>query len=133
MYQVEYISNAEICSYKNQLKSILFILNELERYTQDSLIIQFALNILDQIRFLFKSKDYEHEKELRIIKWSNAPISDDGKREREIPHLYVEMEKSLELDEVILGPKVEKPAEIAPYLYYTNKVKKVSKSSIKYQ
>jgi len=72
---------------------------------------------------------------LRIVTTSfgHELIADDGKRAREIPHLYVMMDKELEYDEIILGPKVEKPSEVVPYIYHTGKVKRITKSSIKYQ
>ena len=97
-------------------------------------IRQLVINAIDQIRFLFKNTDYQHEREIRIVTSSpDEPIADEGEREKEIPHLYIEMEKNLKYDEIILGPKVDKPSEAAPYIYYTNKVKSVTKSAIKYQ
>ncbi|MCL2842553.1 MAG: DUF2971 domain-containing protein [Oscillospiraceae bacterium] len=92
-----------------------------------------VVNAVDQIRFLFKNTDYAHEHELRIVISSNQPTADAGNRSREIPHLYMEMDKELIYDEIILGPKVEKPSEVAPYIYYTKKAKAVTKSTIKYQ
>lgn len=50
-----------------------------------------------------------------------------------VPHVYIEMERELEIDEVVLGPKVSEPVEISNYLYYTGKVDKVTKSHIKYK
>ncbi|EGT5619491.1 tetratricopeptide repeat protein, partial [Clostridium perfringens] len=92
-------------------------------------------NILDQIRFLFKDKNYEHEKELRLIKFeNNGKVKYTGENEGFIvPHVYIEMDKELEVEEVILGPKAKNPMEVATYLYYTDKVKQVSKSKIKYK
>lgn len=91
-------------------------------------------NILDQVRFLFKSTDYKHEKEARIIKFdvNNVKITDisDGHR---VPHLYINVEKDLDISEVILGPKVTQPEEIATYIKYTGKVRKVTKSKINYK
>ena len=95
-----------------------------------------VINAIDQIRFLFKHTDYAHEHELRTVissSKSTRSIADEGNRSREIPHLYVAMDKKLLYDEIILGPKVEKPSEVAPYIYYTKKVKAVTKSTIKYQ
>lgn len=134
LYKVEYVNEIKKCSYKEQFETIAFVLHELQNQNIDNeKFLDHARNILDQIRFLFKSVDYAHEKEIRLVKWSNEPKYDKGEREREIPHLYIEMDKPLKLKEVILGPKVEKPSEIAPYLYFTGKVTTVSKSTIKYQ
>lgn len=91
------------------------------------------INILDQVRFLFKSKDYEHEHEVRLIKFTNdVKYTGDAEGYR-VPHVYIDMERELEIEEVVLGPKVSEPIEIANYLYYTGKVDKVTKSHIKYK
>lgn len=50
-----------------------------------------------------------------------------------VPHVYINLDKEIKLKEVILGPKVDNVSEIANYLYYTEKVDKVSKSNIKYR
>lgn len=50
-----------------------------------------------------------------------------------VPHVYIDMKRELEIEEVVLGPKVSEPLEISNYLYYTGKVDKVTKSKIKYK
>lgn len=137
LYMVEYVSSLNDCKYKDILKSIGNIFSQLSdecsRNEACSNIMTDAMNILDQARFLFKGSDYTHEQELRIIKWSAEPKCDEGLRSREIPFLYIDLEKPIRLKEVLLGPKVSKPTDVAPYLYYTDKVDNVTQSSIKYQ
>ncbi|MBU3109661.1 tetratricopeptide repeat protein [Clostridium gasigenes] len=93
------------------------------------------MNILDQVRFLFKDENYDHEAEVRLVKFEdNGNIKYTGAEEGfRVPHVYIELERELIFKEVILGPKVENVTEIANYLYYTDKVDIVSKSKIKYQ
>lgn len=87
--------------------------------------------ILGQIRYLFKDDSYAHEHELRLIRYSEAPLLDN--EAWVVPQLFVEVEKPLEYEQIILGPKVEQTNRITPYLIYTGKVKEVKKSKIEYR
>jgi len=97
-----------------------------------SVIDEFITGTLDQVRFLFKDKSYEHERELRLIKFSEKSFQENNEK-LIVPKLYIEIEKSLKYKEIILGPKVAQPSTIAPYIYSTKKVEKVTRSSIKYR
>ena len=90
--------------------------------------------ILDQVRFLFKSSDYQHEQELRVIRFQKDNIQVDDAPYNVVPKLYIDLDKNLPYNdmEVILGPKVYKPVEVAGYLYHVG-VKDVSVSKIKYR
>lgn len=93
-------------------------------------------NLLDQVRFLFKDDIYAYEAEERIIKSESNPkkVKFTGDNENfVVPHTYIEVDKPLMIDEVILGPKVKNPTEAANYIYFSNKNILVSKSRIKYQ
>lgn len=90
-------------------------------------------NILDQVRFFFKSSDYAHEKELRVVKLYTGDTKLNDSPDFPVPKLYIDMELDLHYKEVILEPKVEKLREIAIYLGYTGNVDKITKSKIKYQ
>jgi len=90
--------------------------------------------ILDQIRFLFKDYNYKHEQEVRVIKFAQKEnVKCTPKGDFRVPHLYIDLDKELEYKEIILGPKVDKPIEIATYLDYTGKVGCIKKSKIRYQ
>ncbi|WP_191621697.1 tetratricopeptide repeat protein [Clostridium perfringens] len=127
-----YIEKDKDKKFQDLVKSLCDLREDIESNPDLKPIIQ---NILDQIRFLFKDKNYEHEKELRLIKFeNNGKVKYTGENEGFIvPHVYIEMDKELEVEEVILGPKAKNPMEVATYLYYTDKVKQVSKSKIKYK
>jgi DNA uptake lipoprotein len=93
-------------------------------------------NLLDQVRFLFKDNIYAYEAEERIIKSESDPkkVKFTGDNENfVVPHTYIEIDKPLMIDEVILGPKVKNPTEAANYIYFSDKNISVSKSRIKYQ
>lgn len=87
--------------------------------------------ILDQIRFLFKDSSYAHENELRLIRYSETPKVDENAWI--IPQLYLEIEKSPEYSQVILGPKTPQGNRITPYLLHSGKVGEVKKSKISYR
>lgn len=99
-------------------------------------ILEHLTKSIDQIRFLFKSKDYEYEQELRLIRYE--PIDSSAIRlngaSAPVPTLYVEREdKRLTYSRVILGSKVETLYRIAPYLKYVDAGIKVERSSVKFR
>ena len=115
---------------------LIDLINYINKNEERSTIIKnIIINILDQVRFLFKDKNYEHEKEVRIVKFeSNGRVHfTEDSEDLVIPHVYINFKRDLIADEVILGPKVTNSVEIANYLFYTKKVNKVTKSHIKYQ
>ena len=68
--------------------------------------------ILDEIRFLFKSNDYSEENEMRVVLMPRIPV--DGELSNsEIkedtghypPRLYLDAPKELRFDKVVLGPQ----------------------------
>ena len=138
LYKVEYVKEGQDNIYKEYIEQIKQVLGKVYKLWKENVkerdkIKSIVVNILDQVRFLFKSSDYAHEKELRVIKlYAGEPKLKDAD-DLIVPKLYIDMELDLDYQEVILGPKVENPREIAAYLGYTKKVGKVSKSKIKYQ
>ena len=115
-----------------ELKDIIKIMKNLKSLKLDEIMIP-ALNLLDQIRYLFKSKDYEHEKELRIVKFPNKDMIMADSEHFRVPHLYIEINKEIKIKEVVLGPKTERMSEIAPFVLLDGKVELLSVSDIQYQ
>ena len=109
-----------------------YIINDIEDDGLKKEIDEFVMGTLDQVRFLYKDISYEHEKELRLVKFSETSYQDDNPNFI-VPKLYIEINKPIEYKEIILGPKVEQPSIISPYIYSTKKVGKVTRSSIKYR
>ncbi|AIQ65250.1 hypothetical protein PSTEL_21125 [Paenibacillus stellifer] len=92
---------------------------------------------IDQIRFLFKTEDYAYEQELRLIRYAPAD-SPDIKLNMEaspVPELYLEKDdgKPFRASKIILGPKVEQPGKIVPYLKYVDPEMIVEKSKVKFR
>lgn len=52
-----------------------------------------------------------------------------------VPSLYIEKDdgKPLEISKIILGPKVEEPSKIVPYIKYANPKIKVVKSNVEFR
>lgn len=144
LYKIEYIRN-ENDRYKIENEEIAELLIRISDKVKDfrediegngnPSIKGIIQNILDQVRFLFKDQNYEHEEEVRLVKFEdNGNVKYTGSAEGfRVPHVYIELERDLKLEEIILGPKVQNPIEIANYLYYTDRVKEVSKSKIRYK
>ena len=144
LYKVKYLDELssdkiddDIRDYIELIGSKLIdLINYINKNEERSTIIKnIIINILDQVRFLFKDKNYEHEKEVRIVKFeSNGHVHfTKDSEDLVIPHVYINFKRDLIADEVKLGPKVTNSVEIANYLFYTKKVNKVTKSHIKYQ
>lgn len=98
-------------------------------------ILNLINNILDEIRYLFKADTYSYEEEYRLLKLvdvTNKKIK-LSEVENSVPFLYIELEKNLKYKEIILGPKVNNPDFIAPYITYIDGSIMIEKSSIKYR
>lgn len=102
----------------------------------DENVEKIVMVYLEQIRYLFKSSDYKHEKEYRILK--NVPINSTKIITREdvkpVPKLYVKIESKLnQISEVILGPKVDFPDYISSYIKYCDEKIEIRKSKVKFR
>lgn len=103
----------------------------------DKKVVRAVSLLLDQIRYLFKSADFEYEQEARLIKivpLNSASIKSDLSVEG-VPKIFIEVinGKPLKFTEIILGPKVNHPGDYTPYLLYTGKVDKVTKSAVHFR
>lgn len=129
------IHNSEEFSKKlgSQIKALNCHYSKLSsiKETNDMVVERITALILDQIRYLFKDSSYAHEHELRLIRYSETPKVDENAWI--IPQLYLEIEKSPEYSQVILGPKTHQGNRITPYLLHSGKVGEVKKSKISYR
>lgn len=140
LYKVSYISELSKYQFVDNLRTIADLYTQVSDFL-DALkdadtarrLNGYLESILDQIRFLYKEPDYSHEQECRIVKWADNPLCDEGLRSGEVPHLYINLDRPLRYREIILGPKLEHPSAVAPYLHYTEKVDRVTRSTIRYQ
>jgi len=93
-------------------------------------------NCIEEIRYLFKSVDYKYENELRILRYANLDPSNDKikiDKTSGIGRLYVERENSIQIGEVIFGPKFPNPEYVTPLLKLLDKEIKYKKSTIKFR
>jgi tetratricopeptide (TPR) repeat protein len=143
LYKVEYIDIQNVDylkglnhSFRKSIKElsdcIVRITDWIEKYTE---MKNMVVSLLDQIRFLYKDTAYVHEDEVRIVVMPKPDeVKITGFSENYIvPKLYVELDKTLNFKEIILGPKVSRPSEIVPFILHSQKVKKVTLSKIKYR
>lgn len=95
-------------------------------------IVSFVIDALNEVRYLFKDDEYQHEDEMRVVEYSAEPEYDYN---FEIPRPYMNLKRDIQIEEVKLGAKIEplKKEEIETWLVSTGKVKKISKSEKHYK
>lgn len=104
---------------------------EEQQRPRGKLLRAYITAMLDQVRYLFKYDEYSSEKEVRCL-----VVTKDRKmepRDRDTPHVYAEMQRTIELEQVRFGPKVSKSPEKEAWMYATDRVKKVSYSNRHYR
>ena len=140
LYRICYIDDKNN-KYKFQkededIKKSLENIYENFKIINDENVEKIVMVYLEQIRYLFKSSDYKYEKEYRILK--NVPISSKKrivkKDIKPIPKLYVSIESKFnQISKVILGPKVDFPDYISPYIKYCDEKIEIRKSKVKFR
>lgn len=139
LYKVKYVDIDNINESDtiiDYLCNVTGLLDEMESIiAKYEYVKMWILSLLDEIRFLFKDCDYDYENEVRIIIYAEeSEIKvDDGTNASNVPRLYVDLQRKLLYKEIILGSKIDKPMEVAPFLLHSGMVKKVLKSGIQYQ
>ena len=91
---------------------------------------------IEEIRYLFKSVDYKYENELRILRYANlGPSNKEIKIDKTsgVGKLYIERKNSIQIGEVIFGPKFPNPEYVTPLLKLLDKEIKYKKSMIKFR
>lgn len=148
LYRVQYLDwdrlnqeGGEPEEIRRQMEKIWECLRQLEMllmkdgFEEDvkEVIRTFVTDSLDEIRFLFKNPEYDHEKEMRMVKCSYSPKTDE--KAFAVPRLYIEVERELQMKQVLLGVKMtpDETDEIVSWLYATGKVEKVKKSKLPYK
>lgn len=90
----------------------------------------FIADRINEIRFLFKTKSYEYEKELRLIQCSHKPDIDNINFQ--IPRLYINVERKIENVDVKIGSKLENQQrkDLYVWLKNTKRVNRIDASDI---
>ena len=76
--------------------------------------------LLDEIRFLFKSNDWKDQKEVRVLQMRYDQNSDDIRTDCEKGRKYLDALRELSCTEVGLAPKVKNPDEYTEQLRQAN-------------
>ena len=91
---------------------------------------------IEEIRYLFKSVDYKYENELRILRYANLdPSNKEIKIDKTsgVGKLYIERKNSIQIGEVIFGPKFPNPEYVTPLLKLLDENIDYKKSTIKFR
>lgn len=157
LYKILYIKDEKISNmesdkveklYKNILDSFVSLSDIYDHMNRDiqKVLISSIDKVISKLKYLFKSDDYNYEQEMRVILKRSI---DDFEREdmdilfttttekNEIPKAFIYTNKSLLIEEIILGPKVKETADILPFLdvklFNNNKKVLITKSEIEYR
>ena len=120
-YRICYMSDTSL--YGNlfepaELKKIKEELKKLKGIFTASSQKKEIYQIMEEIRFLFKSADYVTENEVRLLKYADLKSdkilldeTGDG-----VPRLYVEQDGHVKIKKITFGPKVYNESKIVPYI-----------------
>ncbi|MBL6441033.1 DUF2971 domain-containing protein [Streptococcus suis] len=91
--------------------------------------------IMEEIRFLFKSADYVTENEVRLLKYADLKSdkilldeTGDG-----VPRLYVEQDGHVKIKKITFGPKVYNESKIVPYVKFCDPEIEIGVSGIHFR
>ena len=133
--QTELFSQSEIEDLAKMLNSLKKKLDSGSKVTEEN--YQNAISeCIEEIRYLFKSVDYKYENELRILRYANLdPSNKEIKIDKTsgVGKLYVERKNSIQIGEVIFGPKFPNPEYVTPLLKLLDNDIKYEKSTIKFR
>lgn len=150
-YHKEYIENLindgieiyKVCyrddELKKEIKIIKSVFKKIKKYGKDKekeTIFLSALNLIDDIRYLFKDVDYSYENEYRIIKSYEGKedvIFSSESSNSVIPGLYAYIDTELKYSKIKLGPKCDDIDFVAPYIKFVDRNIEVTKSQISYR
>lgn len=93
-------------------------------------------NLLEEIRYLFKSSGYHHEKEIRLLKYEELkPTNKKIKIQKMSPTatVYIERDTSIQIKKIIFGPKFNNPENVTPLVHLLDNNIICSRSSQKYK
>ncbi len=135
IYKVCY--DAKEDSLEKEIDSIKLAFEKIkEKDDERKKYLSSALNLIDDIRYLFKESDYSYENEYRIIKsyeGKESEIFTSDSSNSVIPGLYVYIDKELKYSKIKLGPKCDDIDFVAPYIKYVDPNIEVTQSEISYR
>ena len=133
--QTELFDKSEIEDLAKMVNSLKEKLGSSSKVTDNN--YQDAISeCIEEIRYLFKSVDYKYENELRILRYANLdPSNKEIKIDKTsgVGKLYIERKNSIQIGEVIFGPKFPNPEYVTPLLKLLDKEINYKKSTIKFR
>ena len=134
IYKVCY--KVESDTLKKEIDAIKSAFDKIKKDEDKRKYFSSALNLIDDIRYLFKDADYSYENEYRIIKsyeGKDSKIFTSDSSNSVIPGLYVYIDKELKYSKIKLGPKCDDIDFVAPYIKYIDPNIEVTQSEISYR
>ena len=137
-YRICYMSDTSL--YGNlfepaELKKIKEELKKLKGIFTASSQKKEIYQIMEEIRFLFKSADYVTENEVRLLKYADLKSdkilldeTGDG-----VPRLYVEQDGHVKIKKITFGPKVYNESKIVPYIKFCDPEIEIGVSGIHFR
>lgn len=135
LYEVLYLDNGEIInsvpikvktlfkSIVDQISKLCLVCNSLTSESKE--VVEKSINkMLAKLKYLFKSSDYAYEQEMRIIlrrpleelKRDDIDIQFTSVSSTSVPKIFIYTNKSLLIQEIILGPKITETYDLIPFL-----------------
>ena len=160
LYEVLYLDDGEIINsvpieVKMLFKSIVDQTSKLceacnSINSESKEVVEKSINkMFTKLKYLFKSSDYAYEQEMRIIlrrpieelKRDDIDIQFTSATSTFVPKIFVYTNKSLLIQEIILGPKIAETYDLIPFLTmklldinkFNSKDVLISKSAIRYR
>ena len=133
--QTELFAKSEIEDLAKMLNSLKKKLDSGSKVTEKNYQDAIA-ECIEEIRYLFKSVDYKYENELRILRYANLdPSNKEIKIDKTsgVGKLYVERKNSIQIGEIIFGPKFPNPEYVTPLLKLLDENIDYKKSTIKFR
>ena len=133
--QTELFDKSEIEDLAKMLNSLKKKLDSGSKVTEKNYQDAIA-ECIEEIRYLFKSVDYKYENELRILRYANLdPSNKEIKIDKTsgVGKLYVERKNSIQIGEIIFGPKFPNPEYVTPLLKLLDENIDYKKSTIKFR
>ena len=133
--QTELFEKSEIEELEKLLNSLKEKLDIGSKITEENYQNAIA-ECIEEIRYLFKSVDYKYENELRILRYANLdPSNKEIKIDKTsgVGKLYIERKNSIQIGEVIFGPKFPNPEYVTPLLKLLDENIDYTKSTIKFR
>ena len=129
IYKVCY--DAKEDSLEKEIDSIKLAFEKIkEKDDERKKYLSSALNLIDDIRYLFKESDYSI---IKSYEGKESEIFTSDSSNSVIPGLYVYIDKELKYSKIKLGPKCDDIDFVAPYIKYVDPNIEVTQSEISYR